>query len=130
MVSIRFERTFFDIRVTHPNAPSNRPKTLKKLYIQNEEEKMGKYAQRVINNEKGTFCPLVYTTFGGTGPQCSTHHKRVAQLLSHKKKDKYEDIINVIRIKVRFALLRSVLTALRGVRGIPEDRKGTANFSS
>ena len=56
----RFERTFFDVRVTHPNAPSNRPKTLKQLYARNETEKKMKYAQRVINTEKGSFCPLVY----------------------------------------------------------------------
>ena len=120
----RFERTYFDVRVTHPNAPSNRSKTLKQLYIRNEEEKMVKYAQRVINTEKGSFCPLVYSTFGGTAPQCSSHHKRVAQLMAHKRKDKYEDIINFIRIRVRFALLKSVLMALRGVRGVQKINKG------
>ena len=120
----RFERTYFDVRVTHPNAPSNRAKSLKQLYIRNEEEKMVKYAQRVIDTEKGSFCPLVYSTFGGTAPQCSSHHKRVAQLMAHKRKEKYEDIINFIRIKVRFALLKSVLLALRGVRGILRVDKG------
>ena len=68
----RFERTYFDVRVTHPNAPSNRAKSLKQLYIRNEEEKMVKYAQRVVDTEKGSFCPLVYSTFGGTAP--SAHH--------------------------------------------------------
>ena len=80
-------------------------------------QKMVKYAQRVIDTEKGSFCPLVYSTFGGTAPQCSSHHKRVAQLMAHKRKEKYEDIINFIRIKVRFALLKSVLMSIRGVRG-------------
>ena len=120
----RFKRTYYGVRVTHPNAPSNRAKSLKQLYARNEQEKMVKYAQRVINTEKGTFCPLVYSTFGGTAPQCTSHHKRVAQLMAHKRKEKYEDIINFIRIKIRFALLKSVLMALRGVRGVQKSSKG------
>ena len=120
----RFERTFFDVRVTHPNAPSNRPKTLKQLYASNETEKKMKYAQRVINTEKGSFCPLVYTTSGGTGPECTTHHKRVAQLISLRRNERYEDVINFIRVKVRFALLKSVLMAIRGIRGKQKIGKG------
>ena len=100
------------------------PRPLRSCIFKNEEEKIGKYAKRVSNNENGTFCPLVYSTFGGTAPQCSAHHKRLAQLLALKRKEKYEDIINVIRIKIRFALLKSVLTSLRGVRGIQKPSKG------
>ena len=120
----RFERTFFDVRVTHPNAPSNRSMTLKQLYAKNEREKKAKYGQRVIHVEKGSFCPLVYTTSGGTGPECTAHHKRVAQLLSFKRNERYEDVINFIRTKVRFALLKSVLMAIRGIRGKQKKGKG------
>ena len=35
----RFERTFYDIRVTHLNAPSNRSKDLPKLYESHERQK-------------------------------------------------------------------------------------------
>ena len=120
----RFERTFFDVRVTHPNAPSNRNKSLKQLYERNETEKKVKYAQRVINVEKGTFCPLVYSTFGGTAPECTAHHKRVAQIMSFRRSERYEDVINFIRTKVRFALLKSVLMSIRGVRGKQKTGKG------
>ncbi len=112
-----FERTFFDIRVTHPNAPSNRSKDLKKLYKSHETQKKNMYEERVIQNEKGTFCPLVFSTTGGVGELCERHHKRVAELISQKRKERYADVIKYIRAKLRFVLLRSVLMALRGTRG-------------
>ena len=35
----KYERTFFDIRVTHPNAESHMKKSLEALYRENENEK-------------------------------------------------------------------------------------------
>ena len=45
----RNARTFMDVRITHPNAPSNLNVPLDKLYKRNEEEKKTKYNSRVIN---------------------------------------------------------------------------------
>ena len=64
-----FERTFFDVRVLHPNAPSYRSSDLNTLYRNQELEKMRKYNSRVITVERGSFTPLIYTTNGGMGPQ-------------------------------------------------------------
>ena len=50
-----FEWTFFDIRVTHPFAPLNADKDLKRLYEQHEREKKAAYEERVVENEKGSF---------------------------------------------------------------------------
>ena len=112
-----FERTFLDVRITHPNAPSNRSKTLDRLYHRNEQEKKTKYNQRVLQTEKGSFTPLVYSTSGGMAPECEKHHKRVAQLISMKRNERYADVMNFMRTKLRFALLKSILISLRGVRG-------------
>ena len=45
------------------------------------------------------------------------HHKRIAELMALKKKGEYAQIISYIRTRVRFNLLRSILVAVRGVRG-------------
>ena len=111
------ERTFFDVRVTHANAASNIDKPLDKLLSDNEKEKKRKYESRVINTEKGSFEPLVYSTSGSTAPQCQRHHKRIAELLSYKRNEKYSHVIAYIRTKVRFALLKSTLISIRGIRG-------------
>ena len=112
-----FERTFYDVRVLHPNAPFYQSTPLATLYKRHEDEKMKKYNSRIITVEKGTFTPLVYTNFGGCGPQAKRYHKRLAELISRKRNEEYHHVINHIRMKIRFSLLRSVLIALRGERG-------------
>ena len=92
--------------------------------MDHENEKMAKYNQRIVEIEKATFCPLVYTTTGGTGPRCTAHHKKVAQVISSKRRERYEDVISFIRIKTSFALLCSTLVVLRGVRGLQKLYKG------
>ena len=59
--------------------------------------------------EKGTFTPLVFSTTGGMGDECNRFHKRLAELLSIKKGEKYADTISWIRSKVSFALICSAL---------------------
>ena len=78
---------------------------------------MVKYNSRVMTVEKGTFTPLVYSTFGGCGPQATRYHKRIAELISKKRNEEYHHVINHIRVRVRFSLLRSALVAIRGERG-------------
>ena len=112
-----FERTFFDVRVLHPNAPSYQSTSLTSLYANHEKEKMRKYNSRVLTVEKGSFTPLVYTTFGGWAPQAVRYHKRLAELIAKKKNEEYHQVINHIRTRIRFSLLRSVLVAVRGERG-------------
>ena len=56
---------FFDIRVTHLNAPASMDLRPEQIYRCNEMEKKRQYNERVINIEQGTFTPLVYSTTGG-----------------------------------------------------------------
>ena len=69
------EVTFFDVRISNPNALSNRLLAIAEVYKKNEKEKMKAYGDRILQVEKGSFVPLVYTTTGGTGPQCETGYR-------------------------------------------------------
>ncbi len=110
------EATFFDVRITNPNAPSNRAKSLMDIYKKNEKEKMSSYNDRVLQVEKASFVPLVYTTTGGMSIQCEKTHKRMAELIAEKRNERYSDVMKHLRTRLRFALLKSVLIAIRGVR--------------
>ena len=123
------EKTFFDVRVTHPNAVSHRSKSLQQLYKQNENEKKRLYSDRVINCERATFTPLVFTTTGGMGPECDRLNRRLAELIAVKRREAYSDVIGHIRTRLRFALLRSTLVALRGVRGKCSGEPSDMNIS-
>lgn len=57
------------------------------------------------------------STFGGMGEEADRHHKRIATLIAQKRNEQYSDVINYIRTRLRICLLRSVLMAIRGVRG-------------
>ena len=63
------ERTFFDVKVTHPNTQSNCSKSLRKIYAEQEKEKR-KYNHRILEVEKATSVPSVFTTSGGMSPEC------------------------------------------------------------
>ena len=111
------ERTFLDIRVMHPNSPSYMDLTPNQLYLQHESKKKRTYNDRILQVEKGSFTPLVFSTTGGMGPECTKYHKRIAELLSAKRGENYSDVMNFIRTRIRFALLRCTLVAIRGERG-------------
>ena len=65
--------TFFDVRITNPNAPSNQKLSFAAVYKRNEAEKMKAYGDRILQVEKGSFVPLVYTTSGGMAPNVREH---------------------------------------------------------
>ena len=111
------ERTFLDVRIVHPNAPSHMGKDISKIYKQNEDEKKRAYNQRIIQVEKATFTPLVFSTTGGMAPECTLFHKKVAEHIATKTKEEYSDVMNHLRTRLRFSLLKSTLVAVRGERG-------------
>ena len=86
------ERTFLDVRVMHPNSPSYMEKPIDQLYVQHEAEKKRTYNDRILNVEKGSFSPLVFSTSGGMGPESTSYHKRIAQLFSKKKGEEYSHV--------------------------------------
>ena len=112
-----YERTFLDIRITHPNCPTYVNKTIDQVYTLHENLKKNEYNERVLQIEKGSFTPIVGTTFGGWGREAERHHQRIASLIATKRNEEYGDVLNHIRTRLRFSVLKSVLTAVRGVRG-------------
>ena len=48
--------------------------------------------------------------------ECVMKHKRTAELVADRKNKKYADVINHIRTRLRFSLLKSILIAIRGAR--------------
>ena len=112
-----YEKTFLDIRITHPNCKTHVNQPMKDVYAHHEQLKKREYNERVLQIERGSFTPIVGSTFGGWGVEADRHHKRIATLIALKKNEEYSDVINHIRTRLKFSILKSVLTAVRGVRG-------------
>ena len=112
------EKAFLDILVMHPNSPSYMNKdTSQKLAKLMKMRKKRVYNKRVIQVEKGSFAPIVFSSYGGMGREAVKFHKRLAQLISEKQNEFYPDVLNYLRTRLQFCLLRSVITSIRGVRG-------------
>ena len=124
------ERTFLDVRIFHPNAPTHIDKPIEQIYESQEREKKNEYNERIIQVEKGSFTPIVMSTSGGMGVEAKKYHKRIATLIADKRDERYSDVINYLRTRLRFSILRSVLTAVRGVRGKSRKEPETAPIST
>ena len=51
------------------------------------------------------------------GQEAELFHKRLATLIAHKRNEEYSHVLNFIRTRLRFCLLKSILSGLRGARG-------------
>ena len=110
------DKTFFDVRIFHDGNKSNSG-DLDKMFQRHEAEKKRLYNARIIEVEKSTFTPLVFSTSGGMGKEAETFHKRIATLISNKRGTPYSETISHVRRKLRFSILRTTLAAIRGFRG-------------
>ena len=110
----QFERSYFDVRIFNPSAPSNLP--LHSAYQCHDKEKRHEYQQRVHEVENVSFTPLSFTTTGGMGDAATQFYKRLANLLSAKHSLSYGIMIGWLRCKSSFSLLRSAIMCIHGAR--------------
>ena len=108
----RTERTFFDVRVFNPHAPSNRHSNATSCYRKHEKEKKQAYEQRIIDLEDSSFTPLVLSSTGGLGPAATSTYKRLATLLAGKWNQSYSSTMSWLRCRLSFSLLHSSIQVL------------------
>jgi len=88
------------------------------MYKHHEYLKKRAYNARVIQVEKGTFTPLVFSTTGGMGTEAERFVKMMARKMTIKDHmSDYSTNMSFVRRRLRFDLLRTTLIALRGFRG-------------
>ena len=71
----RFERTYYDVRVFNPFAPSNQHSQPESVYRRHENLKRRLYEQQVREVEHASFTPLVISLTGGLGTAATTTYK-------------------------------------------------------
>ena len=97
-----FEKTFFDVRVLNPLAPSNTTPTPSACYRRHEKEKQRAYEQRIREIEHASFTPIVLSISGGMGPIATTFHKRLADRLASKWNSSYSQTIGWLQCRLSF----------------------------
>ncbi len=112
----RYEKTYFDVRVFNPHAPSNKNMPLSACYKKHEREKKRAYVQRVHEVEHSSFTPLVLAATGGLENEATSFYKRLASLLSQKWEAPYSTTLCWLQCRLAFSLLCSSIQAIRGAR--------------
>ena len=113
-----YERTFFDVRVFNPHAPSNRCTPPSSCYRKHELLKKRAYEQRIREVEHASFTPLVISATGGLANEANTFYKRLASLLASKWGHPYSSTLCWLRCRLAFSLMRSAIQSIRGARSL------------
>ena len=95
----REQSEFFDVGVCPPNADSYKNLTPEQIYKLHENDKKRLYSSRVLDVERGTFTPLVFTTTGGMSDECQRYHSRLAGLLVVTKQENCASTITSLNIQ-------------------------------
>ena len=97
-------------------ATTNWQKEIQEMYAHHEKEKKRMYNARILQIERGTFSPLVFSCSGGASDETSKFLKTLVRKRSDKRLEPYAATTNFIRRRIRFALLRTCVISLRGDR--------------
>ena len=122
------QNAYFDVRVTNVDRASQQNSSLKSVLRNHEMEKKRHYNRRIMEVEQGSFTPLVFSTSGVMAHECSTYHKELAQKLSEKKNERYEEIMRYLRVKLSFLALKSTLLCLHGSRTTSQSKDVVSDF--
>lgn len=79
------------------------------MYTHHEDGKKKEYNARIIQIERASFTPLVFSETG-------KFIKQLARKISEKKQDEYSQVVAFIRRRIRFEILRSCVISLREER--------------
>ena len=87
---------FFNERVCHLNADTYRDLDPDQIFRQHKTEKKCQYTSWVLEVEKASFTPLVFSTTGGMAVECKWYHTRLAELFATKKSKSYATTITFL----------------------------------
>ena len=111
-----FMYLFFDVCVSHVNAPSQRNQETKVTFHRDEERKKRNYMERCLYVEHATFTPLIIGTNGGMGDEWEKFLKNPAELLAKESGEDYSDVMMSLRTMLSFQVLRAAVLCVRGRR--------------
>ena len=88
------------------------------VYRLHENAKKADYNERVLQVERASMTPLIFSTSGGEGKEAARFHNHRAALVSEKRSEQYSTVKSFMRKRIRFCLLRTTLESLRGSRSL------------
>ena len=109
----RGQTAFFDVRVTHVNAESQKKKDTSAIFKSHEVAKKREYLQRIVDVENGSFTPLIFGTNGGVGNECQKFLSSLASQLAEKTDETYSSVVTWLRTRLSFEIVRSAILCVK-----------------
>ena len=94
----------------------NWSKEIPQMYKHHEDLKKTEYGPRIVEIEKESFTPMIFSCTGGMSTETEKVIKKLASKISEKRQENYSDVVSFIRRRLRFDILRSCVISLRGER--------------
>ena len=110
------QKAFFDVKVFNPFAQTHLKSELQKNFEVSEKEKKKAYNHRVIQLEHGTFSPLVFSVYGGSGRETEHVIRTLCTKIAKKRNLQYSHVINWFRTKISIELVKGAILCIRGSR--------------
>ena len=92
---------------------SNSQGSLRSAFNIHECGKKREYEQRLLEVEHVSFTLLVFSSTGGMGSETSTFYKHLASLIANKTEKKYSSVMELLRCRISFSLIRSSVLCIR-----------------
>ena len=94
-----------------------------KSLLRNHEKEKKNYSitDAPCKSSTGTLTPLILTTFGAMGHECRKYHKTLAEKISRKNDEKYEEAMRYNSVKLSFLVLKSTLMRSQGSKTIKKN---------
>ena len=100
----RGEEAYFDVLVFHPYASSYLSRALTDLFKLHEQLKRLEYQERIVNIDRGSFAPLVFSTTGSDGQIAERFLQHLAAKLAENDSTSYSSVMAWLRCRTSFAL--------------------------
>ena len=113
---INGETVFCDVKVFSPLARCYLHHSLPVVHKKNKNKKRREYNQQILQEEHGSFTPLVFSCFGGLSRELSSFFSHTTGRLANRKRKSKSKITAWIKVWLKFALIQSMLHGLRGTR--------------
>ena len=97
----------FDIRVMDADAPSYVSHSVANVLTMAEEEKKKRKYLTAAEARRGSFSPFVVTTDGALEPEAVLFLRRLAEKLSAGWEKSYGEILDWIKARLSFAVIRA-----------------------
>ena len=112
---IMSQKAFFDVRLFDANASRYQFRILEQRFAVNEREKKRLCNRRILEVERASFTPFTFAMHDAMGIKYKSFVSKLSELLATRRDSPKSTVTSWVKMKISFALIRSMLICLYGL---------------